>query len=518
LRYEVNSRIGEDHHLTAEARIVTPAGTPTVPWVKGAMINYLANPQPPYGMDWGGWGPRLSLDWQVTDRTVWHAGAAITTILTNMWQNNFLNGGLPYVVGPWAIAQPNAPVPFANSVSSFQLPPLYTKGGQQIYEQGPTTAVPPNTQLDLIRFQRDLTALTPGHQPQLLSITGISPDFRNGYIGTYTAGFEHSFGDVTMSASYVATVGIHLSALQAINGYAGADPSFAPFLLTDSSNNVIGGYGPSYLVSTRSHSTYNALQTEVRKTSERLGLGFQASYTYSKSLDDTSAALGGFFESTGAILQSMPQDPRNPGLEKGPSTFDSTHIFTLSLIQSLPFDRAGFLQPISKKVTSGWEILNITTFTTGLPFSVYSGTQQTGVGSGGADRPDQVGRPVFSTSRTVREDYFGEGSNNAAFFRIPIGVPGGTGPNQGVFGTLGRNTFRAPGFHDFDFSLTKDTSFGQRGKSAAMVLQFRAEFFNLFNLVNFGLPMNVIRGTGFGIINKTSGTSRQIQFALRLIF
>ena len=51
-----------------------------------------------------------------------------------------------------------------------------------------------------------------------------------------------------------------------------------------------------------------------------------------------------------------------------------------------------------------------------------------------------------------------------------------------------------------------------------MVLQFRAEFFNLFNLVNFGLPLNVIRGSGFGIINKTAGTSRQIQFSLRLIF
>jgi len=69
-----------------------------------------------------------------------------------------------------------------------------------------------------------------------------------------------------------------------------------------------------------------------------------------------------------------------------------------------------------------------------------------------------------------------------------------------------------------DFSLTKDTSFGQRANTEAAVLQFRAEFFNLFNLVNFGLPLNVIRGSGFGIINKTAGTSRQIQFSLRLIF
>jgi len=518
LRYEVNSRISEAHDLTSSGRIVTAEGAPAVPWETGATVQYFANPQPPYGMDWRGWGPRLALDWRVSDHTIWDAGATISTALPNLWQDNFLTGAIPYALGLSVNALPDAPVPFANSVGSNELPPLYTVDGRQIYEEVPTTAIPPNTQLDMVRFQDALTALTPGHQVQLLGGGEMAGDFRDGYIGTYNAGFEHTFGDVKVSASYVATAGIHLAAMQVINGYAGAEPAFAPFLETDSSGNIIGGYGVYYLMSSRSHSTYHALQTAMEKTSARAGLGFQASYTYSKSLDDTSAVLGGVFPGSGPVLQTMPQDPRNPGLEKGPSTFDTTQVFTLSLIQSLPFDRAGFLRPLSKKVTSGWQILNITSLTSGSPFTVYSGIQQTGMGSGGADRPDQIGQPVFSTSRKVREDYFGEGSANGNFFQIPIGVPGGTGPNQGVFGTLGRNTFRGPGFHDLDFSLTKDTSFGQRGNTEAAVLQFRAEFFNLFNLVNFGLPMNVIRGTGFGIINKTAGTSRQIQFSLRLIF
>ena len=59
-------------------------------------------------------------------------------------------------------------MPFANSVSSLQLPPVYTVDGRQIYAQDSTTAVPPNTQIDMMRFQDDLTALTPGHQVQLL--------------------------------------------------------------------------------------------------------------------------------------------------------------------------------------------------------------------------------------------------------------------------------------------------------------------------------------------------------------
>ena len=101
---------------------------------------------------------------------------------------------------------------------------------------------------------------------------------------------------------------------------------------------------------------------------------------------------------------------------------------------------------------------------------------------------------------------------------IPIGIAGGTGPNSGRFGTLGRDTFRGPGYHDFDFSLIKDTAFGSRGKNELGILQFRAEIFNAFNIVNFGLPNNVVRGSGFGIIGKTAGTSRQIQFSLKLIY
>ena len=216
------------------------------------------------------------------------------------------------------------------------------------------------------------------------------------------------------------------------------------------------------------------------------------------------------------ILQTLPQDPFHPKADRGPSTFDVTHVFTLNLIQSLPFDRVRFLQPLGKTLTKGWQLLDITTLTTGPPFTVYSGVQQTGAGAGGTDRPDLLAKPNFSTGRIVREDYFGMGAANRSFFPIPIDIPGGTGPNHGRFGTLGRSPFRGPGFRDFDMALIKDTAFGHRGNGELAILQFRAEFFNIFNEVNFSLPSNIVRGSGFGVISKTAGPSRQIQFSLKL--
>jgi len=178
----------------------------------------------------------------------------------------------------------------------------------------------------------------------------------------------------------------------------------------------------------------------------------------------------------------------------------------------------GLCSRAGQNANPGWQFLNITTLTSGPPFTVYSGVQQTGVGAGGTDRPDLVKQPHFSTSGPVREDYFGLGTDNSSLFNIPIDIAGGTGANHGRFGTLGRDTFRGPGFQQYNVALIKDTPFGHRGNTELGTVEFRAEFFNVFNLVNFGLPSNILRGSGLGIIGKTAGPSRQIQFSLKLIY
>lgn len=516
VRYEVNSRIQEAKHRTSLAVPFGPDGKLAGFLAPGTTQTYLYNPQPPYAMDWNGWGPRISLDYGLSKHTTVHAGGAITTILPNLWLENYVTGAFPFEFQPLVTALPGFPLSFQDSVNPLTLPPVYTTQGQLLFPNGSSSNIPANTPMDVQRFQNDLAALTPGNQVQLFTAISVDPHLRNGYIATQTLGVDQDLGSVKVSASYVGTTGVRLASVVSPNGYGGASPAFARYTKFNASGQATGGFGPEMVMSSDAHSSYHALQASASQNTPRLGLSFQASYTFSKSIDDTSAVPGGISGTPGVVLQTLPQDPFHPDKDKGPSTFDVTQVFAVSVIQRLPLERVRFFQPLGKTMTRGWQFLNITTLTSGSPFSVYSGIQQTGVGAGGTDRPDLVSMPDFSTSRPVREDYFGRGAANSSFFQIPINVPGGTGPNQGVFGTLGRDTFRGPAFRQFDMALIKDTAFGRRGNGEFANLQFRAEFFNIFNEVNFGLPSNIVRGSGFGIISKTAGPSRQIQFSLKL--
>ncbi len=510
LRYELNSRIKEANHLTSGVYFNSNGGLP----------DFLINPQPHYPLDTKGWGPRLAIDWQINPKTIFHAGGSIVTLLPNLWQENFITGGLPFTVTPLVTAAPGAPILYSNTVQSISTPAIYSTNGQLIYPPGrATTAVPPNTPFDLLRFEADLAALSSDKQIHTLQVQGVSQNFANGYVPTWSAGLERQLGDINLSAAYVGTAGGHLGRIDSPNGYAGASPQYAPYTLFNSAGQVTGGYGPIAIIATDSHSTYHSLQASATKTSLRYGLGFQASYTFSKSLDDTSAILGGGFSPvSGTIIQAAAQDPFDIRAEKAPSTFDIRQAVSINAVKDFSLAAIPFIGSFSPRFTKGWHLLGVATFLSGSPFTVYSGIQQTGVGSGGGDRPDQIDTPVFSTSRTVREDYFGLGANNSSYFSIPIDLPGGTGPNSGYAGTLGRNTFRGPDFHQIDLSLLKDTPIGGASNPERVLLQFRAEAFNTFNIVNFGLPGNILLGPGFGVIAKTAGPSRQIQLSLKVLF
>jgi hypothetical protein len=502
LRYELYTPISERAHRTSGLRTVSGA--------RGLTEEYVVNPQPGFAFDKKGFGPRVQVSWAPRKGVEIHLGGALTTIPPNIWQDNSLTGGTPFVVYPHLAAARGAPIPFGLNIAPAQIPVIYTPAGTNIFANGDSKQVPANTVMDVDRFERDLAALSPGHQITPLNLTAIAPWFRNGYLATWAAGLERKLGALDVNAGYVGTAGIHLPSMDFPNGYNGASPAYAPYTQFDSAGSVTGGLGTVMLVTNRSHSSYHALQASVQGRLGHDGPDVQASYTWSKSIDDTSSVLGGFISGTsGAAAQAWPQDPSDVRAERGLSTFDTPQAFSASVIQDLRLERIGFLAFLTKRAAMGWQILSISTVSSGTPFTVYSGIQQTGAGSNGVDRPDLLSTPVFSTSRTVREDYFGLGAGNASYFYVPAGR----------FGTLGRDTFRGPAFHNFDFALIKDTTLATRSSGAEIaVLQFRAEFFNIFNIVNFGLPANIVTGTGFGEISRTAGTSRQIQFSMKLIF
>jgi len=264
---------------------------------------------------------------------------------------------------------------------------------------------------------------------------------------------------------------------------------------------VIGGFSQEVLFDNSVHSSYNAGELVIRRAPAERSIGFSLSYSFAKSIDNAIGYGGG-----------GRQNPQNGAVEKARSSIPGPQALSFNISAKLPFDHWLRERPFHGLV-SGWQIMGIGQFRSGIPFTILSGIQQTGYGAGGADRPDQIGTPVLSTSRPVRQDYFGKGDANASYFYIPINVPGGTGPYSGRFGTLGRNTFNGPPMRSFDIALSKEISIAKELK-----LQTRAEFYNIFNIVNFSTPNNVLTGSGFGMITSTASNSRQLQFSLKLAY
>jgi TonB dependent receptor len=248
-------------------------------------------------------------------------------------------------------------------------------------------------------------------------------------------------------------------------------------------------------------SNYNALQMKLDKRPTH-GLGFGLAYTYSKSID----AASDFFGSGANGTTIFAQNNYDTGAERGLSDFNIAHRFVGNVIYDVP-DLKNAWQALPSKLSKGWELSSIVTLQTGQPLSVLMGVDNSSTGLGN-DRPNLIGN-ANSGPHTVSEWF-----NTAAF-----------APNAPLtFGNSGRNIVTGPGFHNVDFSLLKNTPITER-----MNLQFRSEFFNIFNHPNFALPNNVFSSPSFGALFQTpdvaqnnvglgSGGPRLIQFGLKLTF
>jgi hypothetical protein len=255
------------------------------------------------------------------------------------------------------------------------------------------------------------------------------------------------------------------------------------------------------------NSTYNAVQVSLRKRFSQ-GLSMLASYTYSKTLDDAST-----FNITGSASQSvagendLAQNPFDVAAERGRSMFDARHRFVVSYQWNLPW----FSHPQNwyGHILGNWQVNGITTFMSNTPFTVYDSSDSSLQGSAPeisgfySSRPNIVGNPNSGTcadGSAVRtaQCWF----NTGAFQKA----------QPGTFGNVGRNTLNGPALQQWDFSALKMIPIREN-----MNLQFRAEFFNIFNNVNFVLPNNDISSPNFGQI-QAAQAGRVVQLALKFMF
>ncbi len=237
-------------------------------------------------------------------------------------------------------------------------------------------------------------------------------------------------------------------------------------------------------------STYHALTLKLERRFTQ-GLFFNTNYTWSKSIDDASAPGGTSFES------NLPQDVGNLDAEKGLSSFHHAHAFTGSFTYEFPV-RLTTSPGWSKALFGGWKMTGIVTLQSGAPFTVNTTSDPANIGPGPAQRPNLVRDPNLSSSQRSPERWF-----DTEAFTLPAAY---------TFGNAGRNTVFTPGFKNFDFSLIKTTSVTERAR-----LEFRAEFFNIFNITNFDIPNRFAFTSNFGRI-FSARSSRQIQFAWKLSF
>jgi hypothetical protein len=313
------------------------------------------------------------------------------------------------------------------------------------------------------------------------TITAINPNFVTPYVQQYGLGIQRQLTPNTLiDVSYFGSKGTHLLTQTNIN----QPPPTT--LATAAAVNLLRpfpAYGSITDYLSSSVSSYNSLQAKLDK---RLSHGLNAliSYTYSKSLDN---ALG-----------ANPQNSANLLAEYGPSDFDARHRLVVSGVYSLPFGKGGQWVKSGPQsyLLEGWQLSGI--------FSTQSGHYLTPVYSGNIsntynsrDRPNVIGT-INNGPKTIKQWF----NTTTAFSK----------PATGTFGNAGRNIIIAPPYTDLDTTLARSFPLPKEAN-----LQFRAEFFNIFNHPNLDPPNVTADSAAFASISSAEAP-RQMQFALRVTF
>jgi hypothetical protein len=335
-----------------------------------------------------------------------------------------------------------------------------------------------------------------------------------------------------------------------LNG-SGADFNFVNALISADVRVPFLGFDPTdaIILQSRGYSNYHSGQVNVTKRLSQ-GLGLNASYTFSKSIDIGSTDPGSTTASgrpdtpnLGLVVQG---DQRNLNANRAVSDFDRTHRFSGSFIYELPYFKS------KNKFLGGWQLSGFGQWQSGTPFSIIaSNAEFEAVGTSGDIEGQFLGifregseRITPGLPLNVRIDIFNVGGASGTIYNAAFGRPSVRSlellrrrgsdftreyfntcqdPNNtdcalisplGGFGNLGRNVLRGPSQKRVDLSLQKTTRFTE-----TLVLELKWDVFNVFNFVNFANPnADFSDETDFGQITRTVGAPRVMQFGAKLRF
>ncbi len=464
--YDMTTPITEAHNKMADYVPSTTGGALLIANQSGVGRSAGIN------MDWSAVEPRLGAAWKVfgSDKTVLRGGyslyhdSAWSQGAQGLWQNPpFLgesdNFGAPSLSDGFAL------LPTPSTLANYQ---------------GAFTYEPTNIKLGRVQ-QYNVNV-----ERQLLGSLVL------------TAGYAGSHGThLLMLGNDINTAGPSGCAQANSNhiGCVGAAP-YTPNYGTGSTILEIGDLGAA---------SYNSLQIKAETKTPKHGLYALVAYTYSKTYDD------GLSDGLGSQL-SAPYFPLPnwQSLDHSLSQINLNNSFTASVIYDLPFGRGRQFganwSPVTNSLVGGWQVTLIERASSGFPVPLIDSNNQSGVSfntggnSNNWNRPDQVANcSVYSANHGAHQWI-----NPACFIA----------PAAGQLGDAQRVPVVGPDFVNSDFSLIKQFALPRKD----MGLNFRAEFFNLFNHPQYGMPINDINEAGFGAVNSTVNNPRLVQLALKLTF
>ena len=372
----------------------------------------------------------------------------------------------------------------SSNSNSILAGPVFNPGGSSaIFTITPSAPVP---------FGPGIQIFGPAAPQPPFDVFAVSTHFPDPRYQNFNLAFEQRLGaQQSLRIAYYGTRGINLPVVIDINQPTpgSSDP------VSEQARRPFAPAFPQFRVintlSDIAHSNYNSLQVSAQRSAANVT--FRASYTFSKSLDDTSGA-GGFY-------RGPPEDSRNLNRDYGRSDFDIRHRFTVAYAWRIPAPArlSGWLHTLA----SNWQLNGITTLQTGGPINITLPFDNSGTGEF-RDRPNLIGNARVPFNPT------GPYLNPAAFAQ----------PLPGSYGNLGRNTFSGPGLNDFDMSLVKSQQI-----SHDWWLRMRAEFFNIWNHPNFANPSTTF-GSGFRLTSTPdsfnpyfgNGSPRNVQLVVELEF